>query len=185
MTNLMRKHSRRLLKVSERSSSVENPVEAFDTVFLDSFPEHLRNHTAAGGSGHLRHLRRFWAHAVRWLPKNAEALQELLRSPGSKTREGDLTMRRIAIMIASIAVLGTGAAAQEARSEIGLQGTGFFTTDTAGQGTTPAMHQYRRLSCRLPVFFQPLAGSRRRLRLRPEHSRVFCSCRIRESSGQY
>jgi len=46
-------------------------------------------------------------------------------------------MRRIAIMIASIAVfLGTSAAAQAARSEIGLHGTGFFTTDTTGQGTT-------------------------------------------------
>lgn len=31
---------------------------------------------------------------------------------------------------------GGSAAAQESRSEIGLQGTGFFTTDTTGQGTT-------------------------------------------------
>jgi len=46
-------------------------------------------------------------------------------------------MHRIAIMIASIAfLLGGSAAAQEARSEIGLQGTGFFTTDTTDQGTT-------------------------------------------------
>jgi hypothetical protein len=48
-----------------------------------------------------------------------------------------LTMRRIAVIIASIAVfLGGSAAAQEARSEIGVQGTGFFTTDTTRQGTT-------------------------------------------------
>lgn len=46
-------------------------------------------------------------------------------------------MRHIAIMVASIVFLtGIGASAQEARSEIGLQGTGFFTKDTTGQGTT-------------------------------------------------
>jgi outer membrane immunogenic protein len=46
-------------------------------------------------------------------------------------------MRQIAIIVASIAVFLAGrAAAQESRSEIGLQGTGFFTTDTTGQGTT-------------------------------------------------
>jgi opacity protein-like surface antigen len=46
-------------------------------------------------------------------------------------------MRRIAIMIASVAAfLVSSAAAQESRSEIGLQGTGFFTTDSTGQGTT-------------------------------------------------
>jgi len=45
-------------------------------------------------------------------------------------------MRQIAIMITGIAVfLGGSAAAQESRSEIGLQGTGFFTTETTGQGT--------------------------------------------------
>jgi opacity protein-like surface antigen len=46
-------------------------------------------------------------------------------------------MRQVAIIMASVAVfLGGSAAAQESRSEIGLQGTGFFTTDTTGQGTT-------------------------------------------------
>jgi len=46
-------------------------------------------------------------------------------------------MRQIAIIIASVAVFLVGsAAAQESRSEIGLQGTGFFTTATTGQGTT-------------------------------------------------
>ncbi|HXY08756.1 MAG TPA: outer membrane beta-barrel protein [Terriglobales bacterium] len=45
-------------------------------------------------------------------------------------------MRQIAIMITGIAVfLGGSAAAEESRSEIGLQGTGFFTTETTGQGT--------------------------------------------------
>ncbi len=39
-------------------------------------------------------------------------------------------------MIASfIFLLGVGAGAQEVRSEISLQGTGFFTKDTAGQNT--------------------------------------------------
>lgn len=44
-------------------------------------------------------------------------------------------MRRTAIMFAGFVILLTlGAAAQESRSEISLQGTGFFTRDTSGQG---------------------------------------------------
>jgi len=46
-------------------------------------------------------------------------------------------MRQVAIIIASVALfLGGSAVAQESRSEIGLEGSGFFTTDTTGQGTT-------------------------------------------------
>ena len=46
-------------------------------------------------------------------------------------------MRTVVIMIATAAVfLGVDAMAQESRSEISLQGTGFFTKDTSGQGTT-------------------------------------------------
>ena len=44
-------------------------------------------------------------------------------------------MRRNAVMLAILATLLTmGAAAQESRSEISLQGTGFFTKDTNGNG---------------------------------------------------
>jgi opacity protein-like surface antigen len=43
-------------------------------------------------------------------------------------------MRKLFIIIAAIATLAVGAAAQEARSEVSLQGTGFFTKDTTGQG---------------------------------------------------
>ena len=44
-------------------------------------------------------------------------------------------MRRTAIMLAGFVFLSTfGAAAQESRSEVSLQGTGFFTQDTNGQG---------------------------------------------------
>jgi len=44
-------------------------------------------------------------------------------------------MRRTAILLAAFATLSTlGAAAQENRSEVSLQGTGFFTKDTNGQG---------------------------------------------------
>ena len=44
-------------------------------------------------------------------------------------------MRQTAIMLASFVMLfGLGATAQESRSEITLQGTGFFTKDTNGQG---------------------------------------------------
>jgi opacity protein-like surface antigen len=46
-------------------------------------------------------------------------------------------MRRIAIMLAGfVALSALGATAQEARSEISVQGTGFFTRDTSGQGVT-------------------------------------------------
>lgn len=46
-------------------------------------------------------------------------------------------MRRTAIVLAGFVMLLTlGAAAQESRSEISLQGTGFFTQDTNGQGTS-------------------------------------------------
>jgi opacity protein-like surface antigen len=46
-------------------------------------------------------------------------------------------MRRSAIMLAGFVILLTlGAAAQESRSEVSLQGTGFFTQDTNGQGTS-------------------------------------------------
>lgn len=44
-------------------------------------------------------------------------------------------MRRTAIMLASFVILLTlGAATQESRSEISLQGTGFFPKDSNGQG---------------------------------------------------
>jgi opacity protein-like surface antigen len=46
-------------------------------------------------------------------------------------------MRRTAIMLAGFVILSTlGAAAQESRSEVSLQGTGFFTQDTNGQGVS-------------------------------------------------
>jgi opacity protein-like surface antigen len=46
-------------------------------------------------------------------------------------------MRRIAIMLASFLMLiALGATAQESRSEISVQGTGFFTQDTSGQGVS-------------------------------------------------
>jgi len=45
-------------------------------------------------------------------------------------------MRKL-ILIASVALLlGISAVAQESRSEISLQGSGFFTKDTSGQGIT-------------------------------------------------
>jgi len=46
-------------------------------------------------------------------------------------------MRKMIFTIASFALLlGASAVAQESRSEISLQGTGFFTKDTSGQGAT-------------------------------------------------
>jgi hypothetical protein len=44
-------------------------------------------------------------------------------------------MKQTAIMLAGLVLLLTlGVTAQENRSEISLQGTGFFTRDTSGQG---------------------------------------------------
>jgi opacity protein-like surface antigen len=46
-------------------------------------------------------------------------------------------MQRTAIMLAGFVILLTlGATAQESRSEVSLQGTGFFTQDTNGQGVS-------------------------------------------------
>ncbi len=46
-------------------------------------------------------------------------------------------MRKALIMVATVAFLFVGAAvAQESRSEFSVQGTGLFTKDSAGQGTT-------------------------------------------------
>jgi len=46
-------------------------------------------------------------------------------------------MRQLVIMIAVVVLLlSVGATAQEARSEVSLQGTGLFTKDTTGRGTT-------------------------------------------------
>jgi len=46
-------------------------------------------------------------------------------------------VRKYAIVVAVLALaLGSSALAQESRSEISVQGTGFFTKDTTGQGTT-------------------------------------------------
>lgn len=46
-------------------------------------------------------------------------------------------MRQTAIMLAAVVILlALGATGQESRSEISLQGTGFFTQDTSGQGVS-------------------------------------------------
>jgi hypothetical protein len=50
---------------------------------------------------------------------------------------GVYIMRRTAIMLAGFVILLTlGASAQEDRSEISLEGTGFFTRDTSSQGVS-------------------------------------------------
>lgn len=43
-------------------------------------------------------------------------------------------MRRVLVIIAAVVTLAVGSVAQENRSEISLQGTGFFTKDSNGQG---------------------------------------------------
>jgi opacity protein-like surface antigen len=43
-------------------------------------------------------------------------------------------MRKMMLMASVAVLLGASAVAQESRSEISLQGTGFFTKDTSGQG---------------------------------------------------
>jgi opacity protein-like surface antigen len=45
-------------------------------------------------------------------------------------------MRRLFVIVTALFVLAVGAVAQEGRSEISLQGTGFFTKDSTGQGNT-------------------------------------------------
>jgi opacity protein-like surface antigen len=45
-------------------------------------------------------------------------------------------MPKVAIIASLALLLGVSAMAQESRSEVSLQGTGFFTKDSSGQGTT-------------------------------------------------
>lgn len=45
-------------------------------------------------------------------------------------------MRKVILMAGVALLLGVSAMAQESRSEISLQGTGFFTKETSGQGVT-------------------------------------------------
>jgi opacity protein-like surface antigen len=42
----------------------------------------------------------------------------------------------MAMIVGLVVLLAAGASAQESRSEVSLQGTGFFTKDSTGQGTT-------------------------------------------------
>jgi opacity protein-like surface antigen len=44
-------------------------------------------------------------------------------------------MRRLLVIIAALVMLPVGSIAQEGRSELSLQGTGFFTKDSSGLGT--------------------------------------------------
>jgi len=44
-------------------------------------------------------------------------------------------MRRLLVVIGAVVTLAVGSVAQEARSEVSLQGTGFFTKDSNGPGT--------------------------------------------------
>jgi hypothetical protein len=44
-------------------------------------------------------------------------------------------MRRLLVLIAALVMLPVGSMAQEGRSELSLQGTGFFTKDSSGLGT--------------------------------------------------
>jgi opacity protein-like surface antigen len=45
-------------------------------------------------------------------------------------------MRRLVVIIAALVTLTVGSFAQEGRSEISLQGTGFFTKDSSGRGNS-------------------------------------------------
>jgi outer membrane immunogenic protein len=46
----------------------------------------------------------------------------------------ELEMRRLLVIIGTVFTLAVGSFGQESRSEISLQGTGFFTKDSSGQG---------------------------------------------------
>ena len=67
-------------------------------------------------------------------------------------------MRRTAIMFAAfIILLSLAATAQENRSEISVQGTGFFTQDTSGQGSRG--QRQRRADLPLGTAITSTAGS--------------------------
>ncbi|HKR85483.1 MAG TPA: outer membrane beta-barrel protein [Terriglobales bacterium] len=68
---------------------------------------------------------------------HAFSIREPLEARLEFESQGVNNMRQIALIIAMVvSLLSLAAAAQEVRSEISLQGTGFFTKDSTGQGTT-------------------------------------------------
>lgn len=77
-------------------------------------------------------------------------------------------MRKLILMASVGLLLSISAVAQESRSEISLQGTGFFTL--AGNWLlhkgffrprdNRTLHERRRISSRISLFADPLAGCR-------------------------
>jgi len=74
----------------------------------------------------------------RWNANGQRTVAIAVAAPEARMRiRRNHNMHRTASIIAGIVfLLSLGATAQETRSEISLQGTGFFTKDTTGQRTT-------------------------------------------------
>jgi len=51
------------------------------------------------------------------------------------------SIKQAAVVLGVLALVSITAVAQENRSEISIQGTGFFTKDTAGNGTFERAHE--------------------------------------------
>ncbi len=95
-------------------------------------------------------------------------------------------MRRMGITIASVfllfsvPLLSVSATAQEARSEISLQGTGLFTKDTTGRDTTQRGTENGGF---LVGYRYPRRG--RRVRLQSQYTTIFCTRRFVQDSSRH
>jgi hypothetical protein len=57
---------------------------------------------------------------------------------------------RVFAIVGIIAFATSGVVAQESRSEIGLEGIGFFMQNASGEGSLPARYEHRRRVGSLP-----------------------------------
>ena len=114
--------------MSQPSTLVEDRVESVDNRPMRYLASRHSTHSEPSGSSHGKVPLLFGrAHAL----VSHEHVEARIQIPRSKE------MRRTVLIIATVvSLLAVGASAQEARSEISLQGTGFFTKDSTGQGTT-------------------------------------------------
>ncbi|HWO38011.1 MAG TPA: hypothetical protein VNO32_55260 [Candidatus Acidoferrum sp.] len=123
----MPRQHRRTLKVSEHSPVVEKCGELIDNALAQLFSPTGRMLCA---------INQIALPQVLLVPFGSLTAWIMAKHKRNFVREG-LGMRKIAIMLVSATLLlGIGASAQESPSEISLEGTGFFTKDTTGLGTT-------------------------------------------------
>jgi hypothetical protein len=84
--------------------------------------------------------------------------------------------RGLFVTVASILLFTIAAMAQEVRNEVSVQGTGFFTKDSNGNGISRTTTKTGGLEVGYPLSHQSLVIRGSKLRFRPKHSKIFFGC---------